>query len=71
MKQSDVFRISRKKEMVARTFHLENEQLEPLQQVAGQMGISQSEMVRRSINLFIERYRRIATRQERQKPDNA
>ncbi len=61
MEEMEPFVGSRKKEMMARTFHLEMDQLQPLRDISEQMGVSQSEVVRRSINFFIEGYQR-ATR---------
>jgi hypothetical protein len=54
----DAFQGLQKKEMTSRTFHLGKEQIGPLKFTANVMGISQSEVVRRSINLFIEELRR-------------
>ncbi len=54
--EQNIFRVSTKKEMISRTFHLNSGQLESLQNVSKKLGISQSEMVRRSITFFTEEY---------------
>ncbi|MBI5637868.1 MAG: hypothetical protein HZA03_07860 [Nitrospinae bacterium] len=71
MDKMEMFQGLRKKEMVARTFHLESEQLHPLRKVSEQLGLSQSEVVRRSINFFIDGYQRAARKQAIKNPDNA
>jgi len=60
-----------RKERISRTFHLEVDQLEPLQKASKTMGVSQSEVVRRSINFFIERLGRHQQRQLNKKSSNA
>ncbi|MBI5178270.1 MAG: hypothetical protein HZA04_03320 [Nitrospinae bacterium] len=60
-----------RKERISRTFHLEMDQLEPLQQASQAMGVSQSEVVRRSINYFIQRLARYQQRQLKKKSSNA
>lgn len=60
MDKTELFHGLRKKEMIARTFHLESDQLQPLRKLSEQMGISQSEVVRRSISFFIDGYQRAA-----------
>ncbi len=54
--ERNIFRASARKEMISRTFHLDSGQLESLQKVSKKLGISQSEMVRRSISYFTEEY---------------
>lgn len=60
MDKMELFHGLRKKEMIARTFHLESDQLQPLRKLSEQMGISQSEVVRRSISFFMDGYQRAA-----------
>ncbi len=50
------FKPSSKKEMVSRTFHIDVEQLDAMQKVSKKLGISQSEMVRRSIYHFVDEF---------------
>ncbi len=67
MDKMEPFAGPRKKEMMARTFHLETDQLQPLRKVSELMGVSQSEVVRRSINFFIEGYHRATRKQAKGK----
>jgi hypothetical protein len=53
----DAFQEPEKRVMVSRTFHIEKKQINPMKSSASALGISQSELVRRSINLFISGYR--------------
>ena len=59
MKQN-IFNAKPKNDMVSRTFHLDKEQLNPLLETSKELGISQSEVVRRSISLFIAEYNKRA-----------
>jgi len=59
MKQN-IFNAKPKNDMVSRTFHLDKEQLDPLLETSKDLGISQSEVVRRSISLFITEYKKRA-----------
>jgi metal-responsive CopG/Arc/MetJ family transcriptional regulator len=59
MKQN-IFSAAPKTDMVSRTFHLHQEQLKPLQETAKELGVSQSEIVRRAISLFITEYQKRA-----------
>lgn len=54
--ESNSFEAAKRREMVSRTFHLDVKQLEPLQKVSKQLEISQSELVRRSIEFFIDEF---------------
>lgn len=71
MDKMEPFQGLRKKDMVARTFHLEVEQLQPLRKISDQMGLSQSEVVRRSINFFIAGYQRSAKKLAKKRPETA
>ncbi len=70
MDKMEMFHGLQKKDMIARTFHLEADQLQPLRQISQQMGISQSEVVRRSINFFMEGYQRAARKQAQKNSGN-
>jgi hypothetical protein len=50
----DAFEGTEKKQRISRTFHLEMGQIDPLMQASKVLGISQSEVVRRSIDYFLE-----------------
>ena len=52
------FEAHQKKEMISRTFHLDIDQLEPLKKVSRELGISQSEIIRRSVSLFIDEFKK-------------
>ena len=54
----NTFETQTKREMISRTFHLDSRQLEPLKRVSRELGISQSEMIRRSVELFIEEFKK-------------
>ena len=54
----NTFEAQQKREMISRTFHLDSSQLEPLKQVSRELGISQSETIRRSVTLFIEEFKK-------------
>ena len=54
----NTFAAEPKREMISRTFHLDIGQLEPLKRISQKLGISQSEMIRRSIELFMEEFER-------------
>lgn len=54
----NAFETEQRREMISRTFHLDIKQLEPLKKVSVELGISQSEAIRRSIALFIEEYKK-------------
>lgn len=54
-----------KREMKSRTFHLGADQIEPLKNTSRKMGISQSKVVRRSINLFIQELERYNSKPKR------
>ena len=56
--EQNAFEAQQKKEMISRTFHLDSRQLEPLKNVSRELGISQSEMVRRSVTLFIDEFKK-------------
>lgn len=71
MDKMALFHGLRKKDMIARTFHLDAEQLPPLRKLSEQMGISQSEVVRRSISFFIDGYQRAARKQAKKSPNDS
>lgn len=71
MERMEPFQKLRKKDMMARTFHLETDQLQPLRKISEQMGISQSEVVRRAINFFIDGYHRAARKEARKNTDDS
>jgi hypothetical protein len=50
------FEPSPKKDLIARTFHLETALIKPMRQVSEYLGISQSELVRRSIFFYIKEF---------------
>ncbi|MFQ5432992.1 MAG: ribbon-helix-helix domain-containing protein [Nitrospinota bacterium] len=54
----NTFEAQQKREMISRTFHLDSCQLEPLKKVSRELGISQSEMIRRSVTLFINEFKK-------------
>ena len=54
--EHNTFEAQQKREMISRTFHLDIRQLEPLKKVSRELGISQSEMIRRSVTLFIDEF---------------
>lgn len=54
----NAFETEQRREMISRTFHLDIKQLVPLKKVSVELGISQSEAIRRSIALFIEEYKK-------------
>jgi len=54
----NTFEAEQRREMISRTFHLDIKQLAPLKKVSAELGISQSEAIRRSIALFIEEYKK-------------
>jgi len=55
---NNTFEAQTKREMISRTFHLDSRQLEPLKKVSRELGISQSEMIRRSVALFIDEFKK-------------
>jgi len=61
---NNIFEATPKTDMVSRTFHLHHDQLKPLQKIAKDLGISQSEIVRRSISLFLLEYEKRADSQK-------
>ncbi len=65
------FEKATKKDRISRTFHLETEQIVPLQQASKVMGVSQSEVVRRSINFFIDRLNKHAMKELNKKKSDA
>jgi hypothetical protein len=54
----NTFEAQPKREMISRTFHLDIQQLEPLKKVSRELGISQSEIIRRSVTLFIDEFKK-------------
>ncbi|MFQ5432993.1 MAG: ribbon-helix-helix domain-containing protein [Nitrospinota bacterium] len=56
--ERNTFKAQQKREMISRTFHLDSRQLEPLKKVSRELGISQSEMIRRSVALFIDEFKK-------------
>ncbi|GMT43167.1 MAG: hypothetical protein IEMM0002_1578 [bacterium] len=58
----NTFETEPRREMISRTFHIDMEQLEPLKKVSQELGISQSEAIRRSISLFIDEYKKHSQR---------
>lgn len=50
------FEPSPKKDLIARTFHLETTLIKPMVQISKYLGISQSELVRRSIFSYINEF---------------
>jgi len=65
------FEGAQKRERISRTFHLEMGQIGPLQKAAKDMGVSQSEVVRRSLNFFIERLNRHMQKESKKKSEGA
>ncbi|MBI3794813.1 MAG: CopG family transcriptional regulator [Nitrospinae bacterium] len=58
---------SSKKAMKSSTFHLKVEQIKPLKEAAEALHVSQSEIVRQSINNFLEWFNRDQTSGEKKR----
>ena len=56
--EHNTFEARQKREMISRTFHLDSRQIEPLKKVSRELGISQSEIIRRSVTLFIDEFKK-------------
>lgn len=54
----NIFSAAPPNEMRSRTFHLHQDQLSPLKETAKKLGVSQSEIVRRAVSLFMDEYKK-------------